>query len=100
MHLIRIEKRSLGRLLDGLVNPCKELSPTSSTISCSDVRNLQRKRKRVEHILEELVENIAAEKEEKREERKRRETKHKEIREKIDKIAREDIRSKWMFKNL
>lgn len=67
------------------------------TLSNTD---LQRKRKRVEHILEELVENIAAEKEEKREERKRRETKHKEIREKIDKIAREDIRSKWMFKNL
>ncbi|XP_018360976.1 PREDICTED: uncharacterized protein LOC108759826 [Trachymyrmex cornetzi] len=40
------------------VNPFKELSPTSSTISCSDIRSPQRKKKRVEHVLEELVKNI------------------------------------------
>ncbi|XP_018368344.1 PREDICTED: regulator of nonsense transcripts 3A-like [Trachymyrmex cornetzi] len=68
-------------VFDGPVNPFKELSPTSFTISCSDIRSPQRKKKRVEHVLEELVKNIAAEKEEKREERKRRETKHEEIRE-------------------
>ncbi|XP_018392750.1 PREDICTED: uncharacterized protein LOC108771848 [Cyphomyrmex costatus] len=41
----------------------------------------QSKKKRVEHVLEELVENIATEIEEKKEERKRREAKHEEIRE-------------------
>ncbi|XP_039308941.1 uncharacterized protein LOC120358526 [Solenopsis invicta] len=62
---------------EGPMNSSQELASTSSTISCSNVKSPQWKRRQMEHVLEEFVENIEKEKDE----RRKKEAKYQKMRE-------------------